>query len=357
MATAIWTGFFNFLSMGVYTVWKMGKRPLLKIVSLLLLILYFILLFFSQDIQDHLQRTYVQNELRFQYARDPEIRSVRVMESFSTPYQFVSVYETVSPKGEKDTCLSLDSHTQICDSTYKTYHSGLVEVPMLFIHGEKLKVLVIGGGDFIAVDYLLKYPNVESIDQVDIDGRFLEFMKEHPHFKLLHHDAYKSPILNTLVEDGFSYLRFNKKKYDFILIDLPGVQHDKLAHLFSAEFYQFLYRSLSDRGIVSGWTYGALQDARKHYRVLMNTIREGGFKNHILYDAYQPSDTGLKPAQPFYILSKMDDTQAILSIDTSEYLNRFYSLYRNLTWIEIPSFPGVRPNTVLKPNYDIIIKS
>ncbi len=357
MATAIWTGFLNFLSMGVYTVWKMGKRPFLKLASLVLLVLYFILLLFSQKIQDFLQKHYCESEIRFEYKRDPAVKSVHVTESFSTPYQFITVYETVSPSGEVDTCLSLDSHTQICDSTYKTYHSGLVDVPMLFVHGEKLKVLVIGGGDFIAVDYLLQYPNVESIDQVDIDGRFLNFMKDHPHFKRLHHDAYKSPILNTMVEDGFSFLRFNKKKYDFILIDLPGVQHDKLAHLYSAEFYRFLYRSLSDRGVVSAWTYGALQDARKHYKVLMNTLREGGFRDHILYDAYQPGDTGDRPAQPFYILSKHGDTQTALSIGTSEYMNHFYPMYQNLTWIEIPSFPDVRTNTVLKPNYDIVLKA
>lgn len=357
MATAMWTGFFNFLSMAVYTVWKMGQKALLKLVTLILFILYAILLFFSQDIQNTLQKIYSESEIRFQYKKDPEVRSVRVTEAFSTPYQAITVYETLSFKGEKDTCLSLDSHTQICDSTYKTYHSGLVEVPMLFVHGDKLKVLIIGGGDFIAAEYLLRYPDVESIDQVDIDGRFLEFMKTHPHFKMLHKDAYKDGRLNVMVEDGFSYMRFNRKKYDFILIDLPGVQHDKLAHLFSAEFYGFLYRSLSERGVVSGWTYGALQDARKHYRVLMNTMREGGFRNHILYDAYMPGDTGSRPAQPFYVLSKKGDAEARLTIQNSEYLNRFFALYQNLTWIEIPYFPDIRPNTVLKPNYDIVLKA
>ncbi len=356
LATALWTGFFNFLSMSIYTIWKMGKKPLLKIVSVLLFTLYFILLFFSQDIQNYFQKMYCEDEIRFQFKEDPEVRSVQVKESFSTPYQFISVYQTTSPKGEVDNCLSLDSHTQVCDSTYQSYHSGLVDVPMLFVHGEKLKVLVIGGGDFIVVDYLLQYPQIESIDQVDIDGKFLEFMKTHPHFKTLHHDAYKNPKLNTLVEDGFTYLRFNRKQYDLILIDLPGIQHDKLAHLYSAEFFQFLYRSLSDRGVVSGWMYGALQDARKHYRVLMNTLREGGFKNHILYDAYQPGEMGDRPSQPFYILSKKGEAGALMSIDTSDYLNRLYPLYQDLTWIEIPFFPGIRPNTVLKPNYDIILK-
>ena len=356
VATAIWTGFFNFLSMGIYTAWKMGKRPLLKIVSLFLLFLYFFFLLFSQNIQNYLQKMYSQSEIQFEYRQDPAVQQVRVTESFSTPYQFITVYETVSPQGEVDTCLSLDSHTQVCDSTYKSYHSGLVEVPMLFVHGENLKVLIIGGGDFIAADYLLKYPNVDSIDQVDIDGRFLEFMKDHPHFKKLHHDAYKNPRLNLMVEDGFSYLRFNQKKYDLILIDLPGIGHDKLAHLYSAEFYQFLYRSLTQRGVVSGWTYGALQDARKHYKVLMNTMRQGGFRSHILYDAYQPGEAGDKPSQPFYILSKSGDAQAVLSIGTSDYLNRLFLLYKDLTWIEIPYFPDIRANTVLKPNYDIILK-
>lgn len=357
IATALWVGFLNFLSMGIYTVWKMGKNAGLKLVSLFILILYLLLLYFSNDIQSNLQRTYRESEIRFQYRQDPEVRSVRVEQTFSTPYQDVTLYETVSPQGETDTCLSLDSHTQICDSTYQLYHGGLVDVPMLFLRGEKLKALVIGGGDFIAVDFLLQYPNVESIDQVDIDGQFLEFMKTNPHFKELHHDAYKSPLLKIFVEDGYSYLRFNQKKYDFILIDLPGVQHDKLSHLFSAEFYGFLYRSLTDQGVVSGWTYGALSRARKHYETLMNTMREGGFRTHVLYDAYRLKDDHALPAQPFYLLSKGNDREPLLPSNAPESLQRSYSLYRGLTWIEIPEFSDVRPNTVLKPNYDIVLKA
>ena len=84
-----------------------------------------------------MQKTYCESEIQFQYKHVPDTRSVHVTESFSTPYQFITVYETVSTKGAVDTCLCLDSHTQICDSTYKTYHSGLVDVPMLFVHGEK----------------------------------------------------------------------------------------------------------------------------------------------------------------------------------------------------------------------------
>ena len=358
IATALWVGFLNFLSMGVYTLWKLGKNTLLKWVSLLLLILYAIFLFFSNDIQSFVLRQYRESEIRFQYASHESpgnSRSVHVTQAFSTPYQDVTLYEMSSGSGLVDHCLNLDSHTQICDSTYQLYHSGLVDVPMLFLRGQNLRVLVIGGGDWIAVDTLLKYPNVASIDLVDIDGQFMEFMKNEPHFKTLHHDAYKSKLLKTAVEDGYSFMRFNSKKYDLILIDLPGIRHDNLSHLYSVEFYHFIYRALSENGVVSGWMYGALGGAREHYKVLMNTLREAGFKTHILYDAYQLREGPPKPAQPFYLLSKNSNLQPVLSIQTSDYLNQTFEFYRSLSWIEVPCFPKVRPNTVIRPNYDIIV--
>ncbi len=358
VATALWVGFLNFLSTWIYAVWKMGKEKLLKFVSFLLLIIYSIFLFFSDDIQSFILRHYRQNEIRSEYSgHDPNTESIRVTQAFSTPYQDVTVYEAVSKNGAVDHCLNLDSHMQVCDSTYKLYHSGLVDVPMLFLRARSIQALLIGGGDWIAVDYLLKYPNVASIDQVDIDGQFIEFMKHEPHFKTLHHDAYKSKLLHLTVDDGYSFMRFNKKKYDLILIDLPGIRHDKLAHLYSAEFYHFLYRSLSENGIVAGWMYGATGLVREHYKVLMNTMREAGFKTHILYDAYQLGAEEPKPAQPFYLLSKNNNLEPFLSIQTSDYLNKTYPLYKNLSWIDIPYFPGVPPNTVLKPNYDIIVKN
>jgi len=357
VATALWVGFLNFLSTVIYALWKMGKETLLKTLSVLFLIIYSILLFFSDDIQSFILRHYRQVEIRLEYStHDPNIQSIRVTQVFSTPYQDVTLYDAVSKNGAVDHCLNLDSHMQICDSTYELYHSGLVDVPMLFLRGKNIKALLIGGGDWIAVDYLLKYPNVASIDQVDIDGQFIEFMKHEPHFKTLHHDAYKSKLLHLTVDDGYSFMRFNKKKYDLILIDIPGIRHDKLAHLYSAEFYHFLRRSLSEDGVVAGWMYGATGPVREHYKVLMNTMREAGFKTHILYDAYKLEADGPKPAQPFYLLSKNDTLKPFLSIQNSDYLNKTYPLYKNLSWIEIPYFPDVRPNTILRPNYDIIVK-
>jgi spermidine synthase len=285
------------------------------------------------------------------------LSSVKILEEFSTPYQDVTVYEKFFENGETDFCLNLDSHTQLCDSTLEFYHAGLVEVPLLYLKKEKLKVLVLGGGDWIAIRLLLQYPNVAEIDHVDIDKKFVEYMKHQPHYQAMHRDAFKDPKVHTVIDDAFSFLRFNTKKYDLILLDLPGLKHDKLSHLYSVEFYLFMRRALREGGVVSLWSYGATPERRMHYKVLMNTFREAGFKHHLPYDAYLLKEGKILPAQPFYLLSDGEDFKAKLSAEASDYMKKTFDRYQRLLWEGIPFFADVRPNTVLRPNYDIVIKT
>jgi len=187
--------------------------------------------------------------------RGRKVQSVDVKESFFTWYQDVTLYDVTYENGESDYCLNLDSNIQMCDSWHESYHEGLVDIPMLFVGEREVNVLVLGGGDWIAFKHLLEYPNVAKIDHVDIDRQFFEFMKTHPYYEKYHEHAYANKKVHTIENDAFNYLRYNRKKYDLILIDLPGITHDKLAHLYSVEFYHSMVRSLTDKGIVVMWSF------------------------------------------------------------------------------------------------------
>lgn len=73
-----------------------------------------------------------------------------------------------------------------------------------------------GGGDGGVAREVAKHPNVERIDQAEIDGRVIEVCKQFlPSMAI----GYKDPKVNVFVEDGIKYMEQNKNKYDVIITD------------------------------------------------------------------------------------------------------------------------------------------
>ncbi|MCL7660590.1 hypothetical protein M8360_35020, partial [Klebsiella pneumoniae] len=70
-----------------------------------------------------------------------------------------------------DTRLFLNGDLQFASADEYRYHESLVH-PLL--DGSRRNVLVLGGGDGLAVREILKYPDVASITLVDLDPKVLE---------------------------------------------------------------------------------------------------------------------------------------------------------------------------------------
>ena len=81
------------------------------------------------------------------------------------------------------------------------------------------KVLIIGGGDGFAAREFLKYPFVEEITNVELDGDLVTITKNHPVMQSLTDNAFNDPRVKLLVGDGIGYLVGTKEKYDIIVDD------------------------------------------------------------------------------------------------------------------------------------------
>jgi len=88
-----------------------------------------------------------------------------------TPYQRIVVTEN---SANKEIRLYLDKHIQFASIDEYRYHEALVH-PIMSIDGGRANVLILGGGDGMAVREVLKYPDVERITMVDIDPAITEF--------------------------------------------------------------------------------------------------------------------------------------------------------------------------------------
>ncbi|WP_123538006.1 spermidine synthase [Halosimplex salinum] len=305
-----------------------------------------------------------QIESEFEGVSQPDRAEIAVESFERTAYQRITTYErNVTGHAGTETCLRLDRAVQLCDSWVDSYHSGLVDVPVSAylnesgaVHGNasSFDVLLVGGGDYVAVDRLRDYG--VSVDQVDIDGEFLEYSKAESRFSRYHDDAYEYDRLNTTVGDAYAVLRGSEKRYDLILLDVPGARSDDSLALYSTEFYTLLREHLTDRGVVATWAYSKYLFA-EHHKAYVNTLREAGFDRYLSYSVYDDLDGNgeYERGERFYVLSDGPQPTPNVSRADSEYLDGVADRYGEWEWRAVPSYRGVEPNSVFDPNYDIVV--
>jgi spermidine synthase len=128
------------------------------------------------------------------------------------------------------------------------YHETMVHIPLSLIKKDRPKVLVLGGGDGLIIRELLKHNNLDKITQIELDEDFFLYSKNDLDIKKLNNSSLDSLKLEVIFQDAFSFLRKNKKLYDFIVIDFPYPYSYDLAKLYSVEFYSLVHKSLSKNG-------------------------------------------------------------------------------------------------------------
>lgn len=324
--------------------------------AIVILLFFLIALFNYSSINDKITSIYAKANIENKYSSiGIEIENVSILNTLTTPYQEVVFYSMDYKNSfvDDDICMNLDSHIQLCESWLRSYHQGLVQFPMSFFDNEKnLSILVLGGGDWITFDELIKYDSISLIDHVDIDKSFFEYAKNDSFLKRFHNDSFKDKRITTYDEDAYYFLKKSNKTYDLIILDLPGAEHDKLLPLFSQEFFVQLENSLNKGGIVASWGYRK-EVQEEHIEILFETFRQSGFNWYLDYRSYITTneDVTLKMEQ-YYIFSKNKKTFS--DFNNTQYLKEYRDYYLQQKWRKIEK-NEIKVNSLLKPNYNIII--
>ena len=106
----------------------------------------------------------------------------------TTPYQHIVL--TQSPKKNYISCY-INNHLQFSTFDEHIYHEFLVH-PALSLMPQAKKVLVLGGGDGLAMREILKYSNIEKITLVDLDPEMTKLAKENQYFTQINHSSLKN---------------------------------------------------------------------------------------------------------------------------------------------------------------------
>lgn len=241
-----------------------------------------------------------------------------IIQSTTTRYQRIVVTKN---KKLNDYRLYLNGNLQFSSIDEKRYHEMLVH-PAMSAHGNPKHVLVLGGGDGLAVREILKYQTVQTVTLVDLDPGMIELARTDPVFVHLNAGALidarvksiAAPVNETgsrvleVAEKGVSptnvqtrrYTRTDNREpyakvtvvtmdadlfarkvdrgqpYDVIISDLPDPNSIELVKLYSREFYRAVRSLLAVDGIFVVQATSPFH-AKEAFLCIKRTIEAAGF--------------------------------------------------------------------------------
>jgi spermidine synthase len=111
------------------------------------------------------------------------------------------------------------------------------------------EVLVLGGGDGLAVREVLKYPGTR-VRLVELDGEMVRLFRDDPRFAPLNAYALADGRVQITVGDAFRFLRETRRRFDVIIMDFPDPHQSGTARLYSTQFFRSAVRALAPGGIL-----------------------------------------------------------------------------------------------------------
>lgn len=212
---------------------------------------------------------------------DASLYTDEVVLARNTRYQRI-----VITRWKDDLRLFLNAHLQFSSRDEYRYHEALVHPGLAAVPNAK-RVLVLGGGDGLAVREILRYPSVESITLVDLDPEMTKLFREHSLLRKLNSDSLRSSKVRVVNADAFPWLEEHGGQFDFVAVDFPDPTNYGLGKLYTTAFYRLLKRHLAPGAYISVQSTSPLF-ARQSFWCIHETIRAAGF-NTWPYHVYVPS--------------------------------------------------------------------
>lgn len=161
----------------------------------------------------------------------------------STPYQRIVV-----TRWKDDIRLFLNNNLQFSSRDEYRYHEALVH-PALASLPHARRILILGGGDGMAVREVLKYPQVESITLVDLDEAMTDLFSSMPMLTALNGDALRSPRVKVINQDALRWLESDESVFDLVVVDFPDPSNFSVGKLYTSAFYRLLDRHIAPQGL------------------------------------------------------------------------------------------------------------
>ncbi len=188
-----------------------------------------------------------------------------------TPYQRI-----ILTRGRNSAQLFLNGNLQFSSSDEYRYHEALVH-PAFAVTTNARRVLILGGGDGLALREVFRHEGVEEVTLVDLDAGVTEMARTVPIIRELNGGSLEDPRLTLVHDDAMVWLDENTPEpFDVLIVDFPDPSNYSLGKLYTSRFYQLAMRALADDGAMIVQSTSPLY-ARQSYWCIERTINSVGF--------------------------------------------------------------------------------
>ncbi len=188
----------------------------------------------------------------------------------TTPYQRIVVTQ-----GRAGFQLFLNGNLQFSSADEYRYHESLVHPAMQAADGPPKRVLILGGGDGLALREVVAHPSVEAVTLVDLDHDMTSLAQNFPLLALLSRYSFMDRRVTTVNDDASVWLAEHPNKWDVIIIDFPDPNSFALGKLYTKAFYRRVLANLAPGGAVAVQATSPLF-ARKSFWCIIETMRAAG---------------------------------------------------------------------------------
>jgi spermidine synthase len=213
-----------------------------------------------------------------------EVRSAR-----QTHYQEIVLVGGTSASGGSPLRLYRDGRLTVCGADVARYRRALVRPALAGPHS---RVLVLGGGDGVALHEALLDPGVRRADVVEADPALTRLARTDPGLTAVNGHALGDPRvrvetaavlgwLRTAATGGRSGAAGTGGAYDVVVADLPDPGQEQSAALYSEEFYALAARLLGPGGrlaVHAGQAGPSGSPAARRFWTVEATVRAAGLR-------------------------------------------------------------------------------
>ena len=293
--TSLFFGILNAV-VGIWATWILGNL-LSKKITIYLRIAGFAII-------SLLTVAFIKADLITSLAED-SLYSDNIIHEKSSPYQRIIV-----TKGKTGYSLYLNGILQFNSLDEYRYHEALVH-PAFASFGEHAKrVLVLGGGDGLAVREILKYKSVDKITLVDLDPEMTNVARKVPALSYLNKHSLDDPRVEIIHADAFVWLDNNETEpFDVAIVDFPDPTNFALGKLYSTRFYNILKAHLKPDSVVAIQCTSPLI-TRYSYWSIIKTLEASGFEvkpYHATVPSFGVWGYALAKLQPFEAPKKFNE--------------------------------------------------
>jgi spermidine synthase len=199
--------------------------------------------------------------------------------------------------------LFLNGNLQFSSADEYRYHEALVH-PALALRPAAERVLVLGGGDGLAVREILRHERVREVVLVDLDPEMTTLAVKNPLLVALNKGSLLDPRVKVVNADALVWLEEPSAStglFDVAYVDFPDPHNFSLGKLYTRHFYQLLRARLDPAGVVAVQSTSPLF-ARRSFWCINRTLEAAGFHvrpYHALVPSFGEWGFALAVPQPF----------------------------------------------------------